>query len=110
MFAPTCAAPQAVINFKWNTWAQRFLAVELAAYCVWLAAFTTFSLLFQNEDDRLGLLQLAATPAGAASLGCSVLALVVMAPFVYMVRSVAGGRRRRSNVSAICKNICLCSL
>jgi hypothetical protein len=51
-------AVQAVINFKWTSWARRYLMYELACYCLWLAAFTAFTLLFQSEDWTLSLWQL----------------------------------------------------
>ncbi len=40
-------AVSAVISYKWDTWARRYLMYELAAYCAWLAAFTAFSLILQ---------------------------------------------------------------
>jgi hypothetical protein len=43
-------AVQAVINFKWTSWARQFLLYELFCYCLWLACFTAFTLLFQAED------------------------------------------------------------
>lgn len=46
-------AVQAVIHFKWNKWARRFLLIELGAYVTWLLAFTSFTLLFQQEDGRM---------------------------------------------------------
>jgi hypothetical protein len=29
-------AVQAVIHYKWTSWARRFLLYELAAYCTWV--------------------------------------------------------------------------
>lgn len=43
-------AVQAVINFKWTSWARQFLLYELFCYCLWLGCFTAFTLLFQAED------------------------------------------------------------
>lgn len=43
-------AVQAVINFKWTGWARTFLLYELFCYCLWLASFTAFTLIFQGED------------------------------------------------------------
>ena len=48
-------AVQAVIHFKWTSWARTFLLYELACYCLWLACFTAFTLLFQAEDWTLTL-------------------------------------------------------
>jgi hypothetical protein len=42
-------AVQAVINYKWHTWAKKFLLYELACYLAWLAGYTAFTLLFQQE-------------------------------------------------------------
>jgi hypothetical protein len=46
-------AVQAVIHYKWTSWARRFLLYELACYCCWLVSFTVFTLAFQNEDWEL---------------------------------------------------------
>jgi len=43
-------AVQAVIHFKWTTWARRFLLYELCCYCLWLVSYTAFTLLFQQEN------------------------------------------------------------
>lgn len=50
-------AVQAVIHFKWTSWARTFLLYELACYGLWLAFFTAFTLLFQAEDWTLTLWQ-----------------------------------------------------
>jgi di/tricarboxylate transporter len=42
-------AVQAVINYKWHTWAKKFLLYELVCYLAWLAGYTAFTLLFQQE-------------------------------------------------------------
>lgn len=73
-----------MINFKWTTWAHRYLRYELVAYCAWLTAFTAFSLLFQDEDTSMGLVQLLDTPRGMLSLLCNVLCLCALVPFMYM--------------------------
>ena len=41
------AHAQAVISFKWNTWASKFLYFELGLYLLWLMSFQAFCLLFQ---------------------------------------------------------------
>lgn len=47
-------AVKAVIMWKWNTWAKRFLLIELACYLLWLLSFNAFTLLFQvSEHPRL---------------------------------------------------------
>ena len=40
-------AVEAVLDFKWRTWAKHLLWAELGAYVIWLAAFQVFVLLFQ---------------------------------------------------------------
>ena len=40
-------AVQAVIDYKWDTWANRLLAWELVAYLVWLLGYQVFIFLFQ---------------------------------------------------------------
>lgn len=40
-------AVQAVVNFKWNTWACYYLYCELACYLVWLLGFQVFTIIFQ---------------------------------------------------------------
>jgi hypothetical protein len=77
-------AVQAVIHFKWTSWARRFLLYELAAYVVWLAAFTGFTLAFQGEDWRMGLDETLRSPYGAAATACSALCVLAMLPFLYM--------------------------
>ena len=48
MFAPGCLLHwQAVIDFKWSTWAKRLLYAEFAAYLLWLICFQAFTILFQ---------------------------------------------------------------
>ncbi len=42
--------PQAVINYKWRTFAQRLLVFCLAFYVVWLTAFTAFMILYTVSD------------------------------------------------------------
>ena len=45
--SPHCLLLQAVITFKWNTFARRLLLVELAFFMLWLVGFNTFTILFQ---------------------------------------------------------------
>ena len=45
--SPRQAHAQAVISFKWNTWASKFLYFELGLYLLWLTSFQAFCLLFQ---------------------------------------------------------------
>lgn len=47
---------------KRNSWARRFLLYELGAYCTWLLSFTAFTLLFQQEDWRLGFWEMMRNP------------------------------------------------
>ncbi|GBF90826.1 transient receptor potential channel protein [Raphidocelis subcapitata] len=77
-------AVQAVINYKWKSWARRFLLYELAAYCTWLVSFTAFTLLFQQEDWHLGFWETMRNPYGLAATVCSGISVVAMAPFLWM--------------------------
>ncbi len=44
-------ALQAVITFKWNTFARRLLLVELGFFMLWLVGFNTFTILFQVRQE-----------------------------------------------------------
>ncbi|WIA29571.1 hypothetical protein OEZ86_012064 [Tetradesmus obliquus] len=77
-------AVQAVINYKWHTWAKKFLLYELACYLAWLAGYTAFTLLFQQEDWTMTFWQLMADRNGFAATVFSLLTLLPMAPFLYM--------------------------
>ncbi|GAX81542.1 hypothetical protein CEUSTIGMA_g8970.t1 [Chlamydomonas eustigma] len=77
-------AIQAVIHFKWNQWAFRFLLYELLAYAVWLSSFVIFSLLFDGEDWKLSLPQLLSSWRGQATTLCNFISLMAMLPFVHM--------------------------
>lgn len=77
-------AVQAVIHFKWNSWARRFLLYELACYVLWLLAFTAFTLVVQREDWNMDLRQMLADRVGACATLLSLAALLPMAPFLYM--------------------------
>ena len=44
-------AVEAVLDFKWRTWAKYLLWAELGAYMIWLAAFQVFVLLFQASHE-----------------------------------------------------------
>ena len=41
------------MQFKWNTWARRWLNVELAFYLLWLIAFQAFVILIQVHGKLL---------------------------------------------------------
>lgn len=47
---PCCAALQAIVSYKWGKFAGALLAKQLAAYGLWLGAFTGFMLLFTSDD------------------------------------------------------------
>jgi hypothetical protein len=58
-------AVQAVINYKWHTWAKKFLLYELACYLAWLAGYTAFTLLFQQEVRSIPSFAKPTVPAAA---------------------------------------------
>jgi hypothetical protein len=75
---------QAVIHFKWTSWARRFLLYELACYVLWLLAFTAFTLVVQHEDWNMGFRQMLVDRVGITATLLSLAALLPMAPFLYM--------------------------
>ncbi|GAB4820880.1 hypothetical protein N2152v2_007926 [Parachlorella kessleri] len=77
-------AVQAVITFKWNTFARRLLLVELGFFMLWLVGFNTFTILFQDEDLSLSLRALLGTWSGRATVAAELLALAGMAPFLVL--------------------------
>ncbi|CAL8463844.1 g3378 [Coccomyxa elongata] len=77
-------AVEAVITFKWQQWAQRWMHMELAIYLLWLLAFQIFIFLFQDEDTSLSLTQLLHTRSGVAAVVFEMVAVLGMLPFVYI--------------------------
>ncbi|KAL4440082.1 hypothetical protein ABPG75_003083 [Micractinium tetrahymenae] len=75
-------AVQAVIDWKWSRFCRRLLLWELAFFLLWLFSFFTFTILFQDEDTKMSLRQILATPRGRATVACDILSLVGMAPFL----------------------------
>jgi uncharacterized membrane protein YgcG len=71
---------QAVISFKWDSFAKKMLMGELACFMVWLLGFFGFTWLFQDEDLTLRFTQLLITPRGLATVALELVALVGMAP------------------------------
>jgi hypothetical protein len=43
----TAACLQAVLQFKWDTYAAKWVAWEFICFLVWLACFSVFVILFQ---------------------------------------------------------------
>lgn len=66
-------AVQAVVNFKWTTWARNYLYYELACYLVWLLGFQVFTIIFQVfiAPRRIRLGVLCTIRLLSKSLGCS---------------------------------------
>lgn len=77
-------AVRAVINFKWDRWARPMMMIQFACYVVWLSAFQIFLLLFQEEDLSRDLIELLYSPYGFTIVASEVVALLAMAPFVYL--------------------------
>ncbi|KAL4438682.1 hypothetical protein ABPG77_006286 [Micractinium sp. CCAP 211/92] len=75
-------AVQAVIDWKWSRFCRRLLLWELAFFLVWLFSFFAFTILFQDEDTKMSLRQILATPRGRATVACDILSLIGMAPFL----------------------------
>lgn len=77
-------AVQAVVEFKWHTFARRLLLWELAFFLVWLLSFFTFTILFQDEDEKAGLAKLLTSGRGRATVLAEALALLAMTPFLVL--------------------------
>ncbi|KAF8067423.1 hypothetical protein HT031_002471 [Scenedesmus sp. PABB004] len=75
-------AVQAVLQFKWDTFAGKWVRFEFACFLTWLVAFSAFMLIFQDEDISLSLPELLATPSGIATVACEAVSLAAMVPFV----------------------------
>lgn len=88
-------AVQAVLQFKWDTFAGKMVKAEFVCFLTWLIAFSVFMLLFQDEDITLSLPQLLSTWRGVATLVAEVLALAAMSPFIIIelgsLQAYAGG-------------------
>lgn len=88
-------AVQAVLQFKWDTFAGKMVKAEFGCFLTWLVAFSVFMLLFQDEDISLTLPQLLGTPRGIATLIAEAVSLATMAPFIVIemgsLQAYAGG-------------------
>mmetsp|Transcript_1853 Transcript_1853/g.5429 ORF Transcript_1853/g.5429 Transcript_1853/m.5429 type:complete len:488 (+) Transcript_1853:199-1662(+) len=77
-------AVHAVISFKWDKWARRVMLFEFICYLVWLIGFQAWIFLFQDENLDLSLRQLAHTTSGICTIVAAIVALIGMAPFLYI--------------------------
>lgn len=77
-------AVHAVISFKWDKWAKKIMLFEFICYLVWLIGFQAWIFLFQDEDLTLSLSQLAHTVTGVFTIVAAAVALLGMAPFLYI--------------------------
>eukprot|EP00775_Hariotina_reticulata_P013536 gene13536-13662_t len=75
-------AVQAVLQFKWDTFAGKWVRFEFMTFVAWLVSFSVFMLLFQDEDLHLTLQELLHTPSGIVTVVAELLALLAMLPFV----------------------------
>eukprot|EP00198_Chlamydomonas_reinhardtii_P011202 XP_001700539.1 predicted protein [Chlamydomonas reinhardtii] len=75
-------AVQAIVSYKWGKFAGALLAKQLAAYGLWLGAFTGFMLLFTSDDAAVTDFELLSTWQGRAACVCEALALLGMLPFL----------------------------
>ncbi|KAK9858035.1 hypothetical protein WJX84_009559 [Apatococcus fuscideae] len=80
----TIPAVKAVILYKWTSWAQQLLWLEVAFYALWLFGFQAFVLLFQDEDTKRSLPELLATTRGIGTVVAEAAALFGMAPFLWI--------------------------
>ncbi|KAI3431610.1 hypothetical protein D9Q98_004659 [Chlorella vulgaris] len=77
-------AIQAVIEYKWRTFARRLLLWQLAVFVCWLASFFTFAILFQDEDPKASLAEVVSTRRGLATVVAELVALLSMVPFLVL--------------------------
>lgn len=76
-------AVQAVLNYKWNAWAARFLQYEFILYLCWLISYTTFIILFKNEDLDLSYSEVwHHSHTGKTKVILNLFSLIFMAPFL----------------------------
>jgi len=76
-------AVQAVVMYKWDQWASRFLQYEFVLYLFWLISYTAFIILFQNEDLSLGYGDIWENSfTGKAKIILNLLSVVFMSPFL----------------------------
>ena len=61
----------------------RFLLYELLIYCLWLASYSCFTLLFQTEDP-VPLFELLGMPGGVVKVAANLISVTAMIPFLYM--------------------------
>jgi hypothetical protein len=80
----TIPAVEAVITYKWNAFARRLLRMQFLLYLVWLFSFTGFIWAIQDENYDDSLPELLSKGRGKLSVCLEVLALVVMAPFIWI--------------------------
>lgn len=77
-------AVQAVIQFKWSSWARSWMLLSLAFFLVWLACYSAFSLLFMAEPLAASLPALAESPLGFLTLLLSSISMLCMLVFLYI--------------------------
>ncbi|GBF92276.1 flagellar associated protein [Raphidocelis subcapitata] len=75
-------AVQSVLEFKWESYGRRALLAEFLLFLTWLVSFSTFLLVWQDEDESLSLRQLLATASGRLCVGSELVSLAAMAPFL----------------------------
>jgi hypothetical protein len=75
---------QALLQYKWQRFARKVLLVEFLVYATWLACFSAFAILWQDEDTSATLAQLAATHAGRLTIGLELIGSICMLPFLLL--------------------------
>lgn len=75
---------QAVIDFKWHTYAMKLMFIEMSFYLLWVFAFYAFTAAFQDEDVNLTFKELLQTSRGRFTLTMDLLALIGMMPFIFI--------------------------
>jgi hypothetical protein len=82
-------AVHAVIDYKWTTYAKRFLIGQSLLYCTWALGFYIFTVMFQDEDTSLSLMELLGVRSGCLAVIANAVALLGMTPFIIIEFSTA---------------------
>ena len=79
-------AVQAVINFKWETWARSWTFTSLLLFLMWLVSYSAFSVLVTMEDTAapLPLSEVLTSFRGCAAFGLSAASMLFMMFFFWM--------------------------
>jgi hypothetical protein len=75
-------AVQSLLQYKWHRFARKLLFAEFLVYATWLACFSAFAILWQDEDAGASLSQLVASSSGRMTIALELVASICMLPFL----------------------------